>query len=193
MSLSLRQRILWWSGASTIVIVLAAFLLVDGIIRRTIERDQRENLIAGARLVSELQASEIDGSLDRTAGLATAPTLRAADECRKPATIPQCHPKRPAIGASVVPNKAASNPDGSAAPHGLASEPRKTPAMIGTMFAGCLPYAAKPTMVKIAPMTGMSISKGMPARVDSTSVTVSPPITAVSPSSTISLVVPCCC
>ena len=26
--------------------------------------------------------------------------------------------------------------------------------MIGTMFRGCLPNAAKPTMVKIAPMTG---------------------------------------
>ena len=26
--------------------------------------------------------------------------------------------------------------------------------MIGTMFRGCLPNAEKPTMVKIAPMTG---------------------------------------
>ena len=26
--------------------------------------------------------------------------------------------------------------------------------MIGTMFRGCLPKAAKPTIVKIAPMTG---------------------------------------
>ena len=44
--------------------------------------------------------------------------------------------------------------DGSAAFHGLASEPRKTPAMIGTMFRGCLPNAENPTMVRMAPMTG---------------------------------------
>ncbi len=43
------------------------------------------------------------------------PTLNAADECTSPATTPQCQPKRPAMGASVVPNSAASRIDGSAA------------------------------------------------------------------------------
>ncbi len=78
----------------------------------------------------------------------------AADEWMNPATRPQCQPKRPAIGASVVPNNAASSSDGSSAPHGFANVPRKTPAMIGTRFLGCLPNAAKPTIVRIAPMTG---------------------------------------
>ena len=71
-----------------------------------------------------------------------------------PATTPQCQPKRPAIGASVVPNSAASRIDGSSTFHGFASEPRNTPDMIGTMLRGCLPNAAKPTIVKIAPITG---------------------------------------
>ena len=87
MALSLRRRILWWSVASTLVIVLAAFLLVDGIIRNTIGSDQRENLVAGTRLVSQLQASAVDEYLDRTASLATAPTLRAAVETGDPSTI----------------------------------------------------------------------------------------------------------
>ena len=54
----------------------------------------------------------------------TGPTLSAADEWMKPATIPHCQPKRPAIGASVVPKSAASRIDGSSAFHGLASDPR---------------------------------------------------------------------
>jgi hypothetical protein len=82
------------------------------------------------------------------------PTLSAADECRIPATIPQCQPKRPAIGASVVPNSAARTIDGSEALHVLASEPRNTPSMIGATLRGCLPQAAKPTIVRMAPMTG---------------------------------------
>ena len=87
MALSLRRRILWWSVASTLVIVLAAFLIVDGIIRRTIARDQRETLIAAARLVEQLQALTVDDFLERTASLATAPTLRAAVETGDPSTI----------------------------------------------------------------------------------------------------------
>ena len=87
MALSLRRRILWWSVASTLVIVLAAFLIVDGIIRRTIARDQRETLIAAARLVEQLQALTVDDYLERTASLATAPTLRAAVETGDPSTI----------------------------------------------------------------------------------------------------------
>jgi hypothetical protein len=82
------------------------------------------------------------------------PTLKAADECTNPATMPQCQPKCPAIGASVVPNSAASVTDGSGALHGLARDPTNTPAMTGTMFFGCLPYAENPTMVNIAPITG---------------------------------------
>lgn len=87
MAISLRRRILWWSAASTLVIVLAAFLLVDGIIRRTIERDQRETLAAGARLASQLQMIAVDDYLERTAALATTPTLRAAVETSDPSTI----------------------------------------------------------------------------------------------------------
>lgn len=87
MALSLRQRILRTSVASTLVIVFAAFLLVDGIIRNTVTRDQRETLAAGARLVAQLQGSAIDDYLDRTASLASAPTLRAAVETGDPSTI----------------------------------------------------------------------------------------------------------
>ena len=88
--------------------------------------------------------------------------------------MPQCQPKRPAMGASVVPNSAASRNDGSAAPNGLNSEPRNTPAMIGTMFRGCLPNAANPTMVRIAPMTG-------PLRSPPTASTYSVPTAPASP------------
>ncbi|MGH7477323.1 MAG: ATP-binding protein [Longimicrobiales bacterium] len=87
MTLSLRQRILWWSVASTLLIMLPAFLLVDEIIGSTIERDERENVIAAARLLVELQGSEVDELLDRTAGIAAAPTLRAAVETADPPTI----------------------------------------------------------------------------------------------------------
>ena len=73
--------------ASTLIIMLPAFLLVDEIIRNTIARDQRENVIAATRLLAELQASEFDELLDRTASLASAPTLRAAVETADPSTI----------------------------------------------------------------------------------------------------------
>ena len=92
--------------------------------------------------------------LYRLSPACSVPTESAAEECTSPATTPQCQPKRPAMGASVVPNSAASTIDGSAAPNGLNSDPRNTPAMIGAMFHGCFPNAAKPTMVSMAPMTG---------------------------------------
>ncbi|HEX6588886.1 MAG TPA: HAMP domain-containing sensor histidine kinase [Longimicrobiales bacterium] len=87
MALSLRQRILRTSLASTLVVVFAAFLLVDGIIRDTVTRDQRETLAAGARLVSQLQSAAIDDHIDRTASLASVPTLRAAVETGDSSTI----------------------------------------------------------------------------------------------------------
>ena len=50
---------------------------------------------------------------------------------------PQCHPKRPAIGASVVPNRAASSPRRIGRAPRLTSG-RNTPIAIGTMFSRVL-------------------------------------------------------
>src|SRR5688500_19828782 len=87
MSLSLRQRILWWSVASSLTILLVVFLFVDEAFRNTILRDQQENLVSGTRLLAQLQSAEVDASLDRTAGHAMAPTLRAAIETADSGTI----------------------------------------------------------------------------------------------------------
>ena len=87
MTLSLRQRILWWSVASSLVILLAAFLFVDEAFRGTILADQRENLVSGTRLAEELQRSEMGESLDRVVSLAGTPTLRAAMETGDSVTI----------------------------------------------------------------------------------------------------------
>lgn len=89
MALSLRQRILWWSVASTLVVLLATFLSVDTVFRNTILSDQRENLLAGTRLLQELQQSEVQQLQDLTASLSTTPTLRAAVETRDRTTIRQ--------------------------------------------------------------------------------------------------------
>ena len=87
MTLSLRQRILWWSVASSLVILLVAFLFVDEAFRATILTDQRENLVSGTRLAAELQRSEMGESLDRVVSLAGTPTLRAAMETGDSLTI----------------------------------------------------------------------------------------------------------
>lgn len=89
MPLSLRQRILWWSVASILVVLLTVFLLVDTVFRGTILDDQRENLLAGMRLLQELQQSEVTQLQDLTASLSVTPTLRAAVETRDSATIRQ--------------------------------------------------------------------------------------------------------
>lgn len=89
MTFSLRQRILWWSVLSSLVILLVTFLFVDEAFRSTILADQRENIAAGARLAAELQDSEIGASLDRTASIAATPTLKAALETGDPETIRQ--------------------------------------------------------------------------------------------------------
>lgn len=88
-TLSLRQRILWWSVASTLTVLLAAFLFVDTVFRSTILEDQRENVLAGTRLLQQLQQSEVEELRDLTASLSVTPTLRAAVETRDPATIRQ--------------------------------------------------------------------------------------------------------
>jgi signal transduction histidine kinase len=89
MTLSLRQRILWWSVASSLAILLVAFVLVDEAFRSTILTDQRENLESGTRLAEELQRSEMDASLDHIATVAATPTLRAAIETGDSTTIQQ--------------------------------------------------------------------------------------------------------
>lgn len=89
MTLSLRQRILWWSVGSSLIILLAVFLLVDEVFRDTILTDQHENLISGTRLAGQLQESELNESLDRMVGVATTPTLRAAVETGDATTIRQ--------------------------------------------------------------------------------------------------------
>jgi signal transduction histidine kinase len=89
MVVSLRQRIFWWSGASTLAILMVAFLVVNELFHTTILRDQQENLVSGTKLVAQLQRSEVDASLDRTASVAGTPTLRAAIETGDSITIRQ--------------------------------------------------------------------------------------------------------
>lgn len=110
MSLSLRQRILWWSVANTLVVLLAAFLVVDTVFRNTILDDQRENVLAGTRLLQELQQSEVQQLQDLTASVAATPTLRAAVETRDPATIRQN--LDPIVAARGVAWLAVTGPDG---------------------------------------------------------------------------------
>src|SRR5690349_22159059 len=89
MTLSLRQRILWWSVASSLAILLVAFLFVDEAFRETILTDEREKLVSGTRLAEELQQSEVGASLDHVVTVAGTPTLRAAMETRDSTTIRQ--------------------------------------------------------------------------------------------------------
>lgn len=110
MALSLRQRILWWSVASTLVVLLAAFLFVDNVFRSTILADQRENLLAGTRLLEELQQSEVQQLQDLTASLSTTPTLRAAVETRDRATIRQNLEQL--VGGTELAWLAVTGPDG---------------------------------------------------------------------------------
>ena len=60
MPLKLRDRILGWSIATTLIIVLAVVLLVDNIFRNTIRDTLEESLRSGARLAGELQSSRMD-------------------------------------------------------------------------------------------------------------------------------------
>src|SRR5690554_3707463 len=80
------------------------------------------------------------------------------DEWRNPAIIPTFHPYSPAMGASVVPNNAASRIFGSLIVHMDIREPNHIPKNIGMIFLGCFPKAAKPTTVKIPAITGPLIS-----------------------------------
>lgn len=87
MVLSLKQRILWWSTASTLFIILAVFLFVDRALRTTIRSDLEENVAAGVPFAVALHRAEVDRLLDRTVTMALEPTLRAAVETGDPATV----------------------------------------------------------------------------------------------------------
>ncbi|MFW6206402.1 MAG: hypothetical protein ACOC5J_00545, partial [Gemmatimonadota bacterium] len=87
MSLSLRQRILWWSVLNVLVILAVVFFLVDRSLRITIRSGLEENVGAGARFAAELFRSDVSEGVDQVEGLASAPTLRAAVETGDSATV----------------------------------------------------------------------------------------------------------
>ena len=87
MVLSLKQRILWWSAASTLFIILAVFLFVDRALRNTIRSDLEENVVGGVPFAVALHRAEVDRLLDRTVTMALEPTLRAAVETGDAATV----------------------------------------------------------------------------------------------------------
>lgn len=87
MTLSLRQRILWWGVASTLVILLVVFVVVDRSLRSTIRTGLEESVVSAARFAAELQRSEVEDGLQRTSAMAGGPTLRAAVETGDAATI----------------------------------------------------------------------------------------------------------
>ncbi len=87
MGSKLRDRILTWSIASTLVIVLVVLLLVDSVFQNTIRGRLEENLRSGAGLVGELRRSRVDAWITEVAELALEPTLRASLETGDPATI----------------------------------------------------------------------------------------------------------
>jgi signal transduction histidine kinase len=86
-SLSLRQRIFWWSVGSTLIVLVTVFFFVDRSLRSTIVAGVGENVEAEARLAAELQRSSVDAGVERVANLAEAPTIRAAVETGDPATV----------------------------------------------------------------------------------------------------------
>lgn len=73
---------------------------------------------------------------------------------KNPAKIPLKKPNSPAIGARVVPNKAAKRLDVDRGLTVFKIEARNTPIKIGIVFLGCLPNAEKPVTVKIPPIIG---------------------------------------
>jgi signal transduction histidine kinase len=87
--LKLRDRILSWSIATTLIIVLAVVLLVDSIFGNTIRATLRESLLSGARLAGELQRARMGDWITDVARVALQPTLRASLETGDPATIEQ--------------------------------------------------------------------------------------------------------
>jgi signal transduction histidine kinase len=86
-SLSLRQRIFWWSAGSTLIVLATVFFFVDRSLRSTIVAGLQENVEAEARLAAELQRSSVSAGVERVANLAGAPTIRAAVETGDPATV----------------------------------------------------------------------------------------------------------
>lgn len=87
MAFKLRDRILGWSIASTLIIVLAVLVLVDSFFSNTLRATTEESLVSGARLAGELHRTRVDGWIQDVARMATEPTLRASLETADPATI----------------------------------------------------------------------------------------------------------
>ena len=70
MAFKLRDRILSWSIASTLIIVLAVIVLVDSFFRNTIRATTEESLVSGARLAGELHRSRVDAWITDVARIA---------------------------------------------------------------------------------------------------------------------------
>jgi signal transduction histidine kinase len=106
--LSLRSRLLLWSGAASTVTLAAAVVLVDITFRAHI-REQLEVGLSFARQIAEgARTSQIDERISEAAGLAVDPRLRAAVATADPLTIDQTlqevhPPQRPGWTAIVDP------------------------------------------------------------------------------------------
>jgi signal transduction histidine kinase len=106
----LRDRILGWSIASTLVIVASVLLLVDSFFNKTIRATTEESLVSGARLAGELHRSRVESWITDVARTAVEPTLRASLETGDPRTIGELlDTARANVGADWL---AVATPDG---------------------------------------------------------------------------------
>ena len=87
MTLPLGRRILAWSSASTLLVLVAVSATVDGRFRTQIRHDLEENLAAGGRLAHDLREQHLMERLDAVAALAQNPVLRGSVDTRDPNTV----------------------------------------------------------------------------------------------------------
>jgi signal transduction histidine kinase len=87
MTLPLGRRILAWSSASTLLVLVAVSATVDGRFRTQIRNDLEENLAAGGRLAHDLRQQHFTERLDAVAALAQNPVLRGSVDTRDANTV----------------------------------------------------------------------------------------------------------
>jgi signal transduction histidine kinase len=87
MTSSLGRRILAWSSATTLLVLLAVFAVVDSRFRTQIRVDLEENLVASGRLALELRDHHLTERLDAVAALAQNPVLRGSVDTRDRNTV----------------------------------------------------------------------------------------------------------
>jgi signal transduction histidine kinase len=87
MTLPLGRRILAWSSASTLLVLVAVSATVDGRFRTQIRFDLEENLAAGGRLAHDLREQHLTERIDAVAALAQNPVLRGSVDTRDPNTV----------------------------------------------------------------------------------------------------------